>query len=124
MQTLTARIPIVAAAFTIALFATPAFADKSKPTIKSNTSLTGPKLNAPKAKKKALQARKDHHEAKKERARAYRKKHKYNRVPEGIFIYRLDTATLTLSLMSEPHSQTDLTKLVAEMAIASARPLG
>lgn len=74
------------------------------------------------AKKKALQARKDHHEAKKERARAYRKKHKYNRVPEGIFIYRLDTATLTLSLMSEPHSQTDLTKLVAEMAIASARP--
>lgn len=74
------------------------------------------------AKRNALKARKEHHLVKKGRAKAYRKANRYNRVPEGIFIYRLDTASQTLTLMSEPHSKTDVTELVTEMVIASARP--
>ena len=74
------------------------------------------------AKKSALQARKDHYAAKKARAREYRKKNRYNRVPEGILIFRLDTSTQVLTLMSEPHSQTDVSTLVKEMVIASAKP--
>jgi hypothetical protein len=74
------------------------------------------------AKKKALQARKEHYAGKKARAKLHRQKTRYNRVPEGILIYRLDTSTQTLSLMSEPHSQTNLDGLVAEMVVASAKP--
>jgi hypothetical protein len=74
------------------------------------------------AKRAALQARKEHYAEKKARAKALRKKARYNRVPEGILIYRLDTATQTVSLMSEPHSKTDQATLVVEMIVASARP--
>jgi hypothetical protein len=74
------------------------------------------------AKKAALQARKDHYSKKKDREKTSRKKNKYNRVPEGILIYRLDTSTQTLTLMSDPHTKTDFSKLITEMVIASARP--
>jgi hypothetical protein len=74
------------------------------------------------AKRAALQARKEHYAEKKARAKALRKKSRYNRVPEGILIYRLDTATQTVSLMSEPHSKTDESALLTEMVVASARP--
>eukprot|EP00980_Cylindrotheca_fusiformis_P022445 scaffold9308_cov115-Cylindrotheca_fusiformis.AAC.8 len=73
-------------------------------------------------KKAALDARKAHYDQKMARAKELRKKNRYNRVPEGILIYRLDTATQTLTLMSPPHSQTDTRALVDEMVIVSARP--
>ena len=37
-------------------------------------------------------------------------------------IYRLDTATRTLSLMSEPHHKTDRSKIIDEMVVSHARP--
>lgn len=74
------------------------------------------------AKKAALDARREHFAAKKARAKELRKRNRYNRVPEGILIYRLDTATQTVALMSEPNSKTDLSTLVKEMVVASARP--
>jgi len=74
------------------------------------------------AKRAALQARKEHYAAKKARAKQHRMKSRYNRVPEGILIYRLDTATQMVSLMSEPHSKTETDKLVREMVVAAARP--
>ncbi|KAG7338101.1 hypothetical protein IV203_016970 [Nitzschia inconspicua] len=74
------------------------------------------------AKRSALAARKEHYAEKKARAKAMRKKSRYNRVPEGILIYRLDTATQTISLMSEPHSKTDQSTMLTEMVIAAARP--
>lgn len=73
-------------------------------------------------KKAALDARKAHYDQKMDRAKDLRRKNRYNRVPEGILIYRLDTATQTLTLMSQPHSQTDSRTLVEEMVLASARP--
>mmetsp|Transcript_18662 Transcript_18662/g.46197 ORF Transcript_18662/g.46197 Transcript_18662/m.46197 type:complete len:734 (+) Transcript_18662:259-2460(+) len=73
-------------------------------------------------KKAALDARKDHYDLKMERAKEVRRRNRYNRVPEGILIYQLNTANQTLTLMSQPHSQTDTTTLVEEMVIASARP--
>jgi len=75
-----------------------------------------------KAKKAALKERKIHYAAKKARAKELRKKNRYNRVPEGILIYRLDTATQTISLMSEIHSKTDTETLCREITIVSARP--
>jgi hypothetical protein len=74
------------------------------------------------ARRAAMQARKEHYAAKKARAKQFRMKSRYNRVPEGILIYRLDTATQTVSLMSEPHTKTDISKLVQEMVVVSARP--
>jgi len=74
------------------------------------------------AKKRALKARKEHHFAKKLRSKDIRKKNRYNRVPEGIMIYRLDTSNQTLSLMSEPHNNTNVDTLVREMVIAAAKP--
>jgi hypothetical protein len=74
------------------------------------------------AKKRSLSARKAHFTAKKARVKAFRKENRYNRVPEGILIYRLDTASQTLTLMSEPSSKTEVEDLVTEMVIASAQP--
>jgi len=79
-----------------------------------------------KEKQRALEARQQHEQEKRERLREkekeHRKKNRYNRVPEGILIYRLDTSTHELSLMSEPHSKTDLSKLVREMKVVKASP--
>lgn len=58
----------------------------------------------------------------KSKEKAYRIKHKYNRVPEGILIYRLDTSTGLLELVSQPHSQTDMETLVTEMQVVEAHP--
>jgi len=73
-------------------------------------------------KKTALDARKEHYDQKMERAKDFRRRNRYHRVPEGILIYQLNTADQTLTLMSQPHSQTDHSTLVEEMIIASARP--
>jgi hypothetical protein len=74
------------------------------------------------AKRAALDARREHYAQKKARAKEMRMKNRYNRVPEGILIYRLDTATQTISLMSEPHLKTDTGTLLKEMVVAAAKP--
>lgn len=51
-----------------------------------------------------------------------RKESRYGRVPEGILIYRLNTTTRKLELLSEPHSRTNTRKLVREMVIKKASP--
>jgi hypothetical protein len=56
----------------------------------------------------------------KKKERQYRMKHKYSRVPEGILIYRLDTSTGVLELMSKPHNNTNLSTLITSMRIVEA----
>lgn len=73
-------------------------------------------------KKAALRTRKKHYAAKKARAKELRMKQRYNRVPEGILIYRLDTADQTISLMSETHSLTVEETLCREITVTGARP--
>lgn len=77
----------------------------------------------------ALQARKEHAQKKRDaqkrakgRAKQYRKDHKYDCVPEGILIYRLDTSKGTIQLVSAPHSKTDLDTLMTEMTVVRASP--
>jgi hypothetical protein len=54
--------------------------------------------------------------------RQSRKESRYGKVPEGILIYRLNTTTRRLELLSQPHTNTDTTALVRDMIIASASP--
>ena len=49
-----------------------------------------------------------------------KKKLKYNRVPEGILIYRLDTSDNTLTLLSKPHSKTNMSVVLRKMKIVQA----
>lgn len=74
-----------------------------------------------KKKKSALKYRKKHYSAKKARAKKARMKERYNRVPEGILIYRLDTATQTISLMSDINTKTDTESLVHTITVTSAK---
>ena len=74
------------------------------------------------AKKAALKNRKVHNAGKKARAKEMRMKQRYNRVPEGVLIYRLDTSTNTISLMSEIHSRTDESTLCRDITVVAARP--
>jgi hypothetical protein len=69
-----------------------------------------------------LQARADYKARKKARSKEKNQGERYSRVPEGILIYRLDTANHTLSLVSQPSTNTDLTTLVQKMVIASSAP--
>lgn len=75
-----------------------------------------------KGKRSALKHRKKHYAGKKARARQLRMKNRYNRVPEGILIYRLDTATQTISLMSDIHDKTDSETLIRDITVTSAKP--
>jgi hypothetical protein len=77
------------------------------------------KLAAKEARQKYREMKKDKSSV---REKLKRKKEKYNRVPEGILIFRLDTTTRTLHLMSSPHSKTDLGTLVEEMVVVKASP--
>jgi hypothetical protein len=51
-----------------------------------------------------------------------RKESRYGKVPEGILIYRLNTTTRRLELLSQPHTNTNTKALVRDMIIASASP--
>lgn len=79
-----------------------------------------------KKKVAALKARKEYAQNRraraKNKAKQYRKDNKYNLVPEGILVYRLDTSTHTIKLMSAPHSNTDLEALMTEMKVIRAVP--
>lgn len=74
----------------------------------------------------ALEARKEYADMKrssaKSKAKQYRRANKYNLVPEGILVYRLDTSTHTVKLMSAPHSKTKLATLMTEMKVMRANP--
>ena len=50
------------------------------------------------------------------------KKQIYDNVPEGILVYRLDTSTRTVSLLTGPGSNTDLETLVEEVMVMDASP--
>ena len=59
---------------------------------------------------------------KKKRRREARARERYRRVPEGILIYRLDTSDRTITLVSGPSSNTDMSSLMRHMVIIHARP--
>lgn len=54
--------------------------------------------------------------------KADRKEGQYGKVPEGILIYRLNTTTRRLELLSQPHNKTDTGRLVRDMVIVEASP--
>jgi hypothetical protein len=59
----------------------------------------------------------------KKKKRRRKKKGKDSRtVPEGILIYRLDTADRSIRLVSEPSSNTDVGSLLTHMVVADAKP--
>lgn len=76
----------------------------------------------------AKEARQNHEVAKqdhyKRKERAARRAARYTSVPEGILIYRLDTATACLELVSTPHSNTDMTAVLKECTVLQAAPAG
>jgi hypothetical protein len=76
------------------------------------------------AKALAQQARREHAMQKKERAkqreRQLRRSEKYNRVPEGILIYRLDTSTGQLQLVSNMHAKSSPEQIVTQCIVRSA----
>lgn len=47
---------------------------------------------------------------------------KYARVPDGVLIYRLDTSARTVSLISAPNSNTDLSTLMTDIVVTDAYP--
>lgn len=47
---------------------------------------------------------------------------RYASVPEGIFIYRLDTASRSVSLASAPGENTNLSTLITELVVVEASP--
>jgi hypothetical protein len=79
------------------------------------------KLLAKEARQQHLAAKQEHYKTKE---KAARRAARYTSVPEGILIYRLDTATSHLELVSQPHAKTDLSVVVQECTIMSAAPAG
>lgn len=47
---------------------------------------------------------------------------KYALVPDGVLVYRLDTAQKTIELISAPNSNTDMKNLMTEMKVVDAVP--
>lgn len=74
------------------------------------------------AEQEALTARQAQKLSRKEKEREKRKEQRYQRVPEGILIYKLDTSTHTVTLMSNPHSNTNMDTLLTSMVVAAAAP--
>ena len=46
----------------------------------------------------------------------------YDKVPEGVLVYRLDTADGSVTLLSRPHRLTDIQNLLRFMTVVSAEP--
>jgi hypothetical protein len=59
---------------------------------------------------------------KKKLRRKKKKEASYKSVPEGILIYKLDTADRSIKLVSEPSSNTDVNTLLTSMVVADAKP--
>eukprot|EP00545_Synedropsis_sp_CCMP1620_P006717 CAMPEP_0119015918 /NCGR_PEP_ID=MMETSP1176-20130426/11720_1 /TAXON_ID=265551 /ORGANISM="Synedropsis recta cf, Strain CCMP1620" /LENGTH=751 /DNA_ID=CAMNT_0006969243 /DNA_START=15 /DNA_END=2270 /DNA_ORIENTATION=- len=66
-------------------------------------------------------ARSDYKTKKKNKEKEQRKKHRYEKVPEGIMIYRLDTANHTIQLMSQPTNEQDQ-RVVETIVVAASKP--
>ncbi|KAL7563909.1 hypothetical protein ACA910_008041 [Epithemia clementina (nom. ined.)] len=78
-------------------------------------------------KQAAKEARKAYsllkHETKKAKEREVRQQQRYNRVPEGILIYRLDTSNRELQCLTPPHANTNTdTTFLGTMIVEQARP--
>jgi len=73
-------------------------------------------------KKAILSMQKEKGELAKQQMKDQMLKDQYARIPEGIFIYRLDTATHTISLLSNPSSDTDLSILIKKIIVTDAYP--
>mmetsp|Transcript_7226 Transcript_7226/g.7901 ORF Transcript_7226/g.7901 Transcript_7226/m.7901 type:complete len:733 (-) Transcript_7226:2260-4458(-) len=58
----------------------------------------------------------------KEKKMEKKEKEKYNLVPEGVLVYRLDTAQKTITLCSAPSSNTSFKDVMTEMVIVDAVP--
>lgn len=79
------------------------------------------KLLSKEAREQHAVSKQEHY---KNKEKAARRAAKYTTVPEGILIYRLDTATSRLELVSQPHANTDLDMVVQECTVMSAAPAG
>jgi hypothetical protein len=77
------------------------------------------KILAREAKQQHLLAKQEHY---KNKERAARRASKYTTAPEGILIYRLDTGTNRLELVSQPHANTDLETVVQDCTVMAAAP--
>jgi len=73
-------------------------------------------------KKEMLTLQKEKAKKARDRMREQMAKDKYTRIPEGVFIYRLDTAAHTVSLMSNPSSNTNLSILIKKITVTDAYP--
>ena len=73
-------------------------------------------------KKAAMKARQEHKATKKTQARQKRKEGRFTSVPEGILLYRLDTAARKIELMSDPGSNTNMETLLTELKIKKSYP--
>lgn len=62
--------------------------------------------------------------AKKKKKKRHKKSKNTRTVPEGILIYRLDTADRSIRLVSDPSSNTDVDSLMTHMVVAEAKPGG
>jgi hypothetical protein len=60
--------------------------------------------------------------AQKNNRRRKKKNQAYKRTPEGVLIYRLDTADRSIKLVSEPSSNTNVDTLLTSMVVAEAKP--
>jgi hypothetical protein len=58
----------------------------------------------------------------KKRSRKKSKGQASKQAPEGVLIYRLDTADRSIKLVSEPSSNTDVDTLLTSMVVAEAKP--
>ena len=71
-------------------------------------------------KKEYLEKREEVKNQRKERLMKREEEEKYSRVPEGVLVYRLDTAERSITLISAPNSNTDMRTLMTEMIVADA----
>ena len=81
--------------------------------------------NASMAASRSAGAAADEEQAREEAAREDKQEQKearYGKVPEGILIYRLNTQTRRIELLSKPHSNTDMDTLVRDMVIKKVSP--
>ena len=71
-------------------------------------------------KNEYLQKRDQVKKKRRERKKATTKK--YSDVPEGVLVYRLDTAQKSITLISAPNSNTDMKNLMTEIIVVDAVP--
>ena len=86
------------------------------------TSGTNASMAASRSAAAAADAEQAQEEAAARKEKEEMKEARYGKVPEGILIYRLNTQTRRIELLSEPHSNTDMDTLVRDMVIKKVSP--